>query len=135
MEPWRRLDLAGRDQARDLLRICCGASRWSDRMVRRRPFGSLEGLLESAREEWFALDARDWREAFSHHPKIGDSEALRLRFGQTRHLSEREQEGVGSAPDQVLTSLADLNRLYEEKFGYIFIVCATGRSAAEMLEL
>lgn len=102
-------------------------------MIARRPFGSRDALLAAAREEWFALSPDDWREAFSHHPKIGDREALRARFPATRHLSEREQAGVSGASDDVLEALAEGNLAYEQKFGHIFIVCATGRSAEEML--
>ena len=71
-------------------------------MLARRPFGSLEALRAAAREEWFALTPSDWREAFSHHPRIGDVESLRQRFAATRQLSENEQAGVRDAPDEVL---------------------------------
>jgi 2-oxo-4-hydroxy-4-carboxy-5-ureidoimidazoline decarboxylase len=104
-------------------------------MVARRPFGDQPSLLAAARNEWFALGEADWREAFAHHPKIGDRAALERRFAATRHLSEREQKGVERAGGEVLTALADGNRLYEQRFGYIFIVCASGRSAEEMLAL
>ena len=103
-------------------------------MLRARPFATREAMLEQARAIWFALDEHDWREAFSHHPTIGDRAALRQRFPATQHLSEREQAGVNAAPDEVLDALAEGNRRYLEKFGYIFIVCATGKSAEEMLE-
>jgi 2-oxo-4-hydroxy-4-carboxy-5-ureidoimidazoline decarboxylase len=135
MEPWRRLDLAAPDEARALLRTCCGASRWVARMLDRRPFGNRHSLLNAAREEWFSLSPTDWREAFTHHPKIGDREALRRRFAMTRHLSEQEQAGMSSASEALLAEIVEGNRIYEEKFGYIFIVCATGRTAAEMLAL
>ena len=104
-------------------------------MLERRPFGSSEALQQAAASIWFDLSPDDWREAFSHHPRIGDREALERRFAATRHLSAREQAGVNDAPDDVLAGLLDGNRLYEAKFGFIFIVCATGRSAAAMLEL
>ena len=132
MEPWHRLDRAGEGQARALLQQCCGATRWVDRMMARRPFGSNDALLAAAREEWFGLDRADWLEAFGHHPKIGDRESLRQRFANTALLSEDEQAGVTGASEEVLTALAEGNREYEEKFGYIFIVFATGKSAAEM---
>jgi len=135
MEPWRRLDLAGQSEARELLKSCCGAAAWVERMVARRPFGSRDALLAAAREEWFALDGADWLEAFRHHPKIGDRESLRQRFARTAHLSEREQSGIDGAAEDVLSALAEGNRAYEEKFGFIFIVCATGKSAEEMLQL
>jgi len=135
MEPWRRLDLAAPDEARDLLQSCCGATAWVDRMMARRPFGSREALADAARDEWFALSRADWLEAFSHHPKIGDRDSLRQRSARTAHLSEREQAGVDGAADDVLEALAEGNHEYERRFGYIFIVCASGKSADEMLVL
>lgn len=134
MALWRRIDAAAPAEARDLLRSACGSTRWIERMLTRRPFGSAERALAAAREAWFALGQDDWREAFAHHPRIGDVERLRERFS-AGHLSEREQAGVAGAPDEVLVALAEGNREYELAFGYIFIVCATGLSAAEMLEL
>ena len=84
---------------------------------------------------WDALDERDWREAFTHHPKIGDRDALRARFPATHALSTREQAGVDGATDAVLDALAEGNRRYEARFGYIFIVCASGLGAGEMLSM
>jgi 2-oxo-4-hydroxy-4-carboxy-5-ureidoimidazoline decarboxylase len=135
MEPSIRLDRAPIEEARRLLTACCGSTQWVDRMLGRRPFGSREALLDAAREEWFALSPDDWREAFAHHPKIGGADVLRARFAATRQLSEREQSGIAGGPADVLQALADGNREYEEKFGYIFIVCASGRGADEMLEV
>jgi 2-oxo-4-hydroxy-4-carboxy-5-ureidoimidazoline decarboxylase len=135
MEPWQRLDEAGEADARRLLATCCGSGRWIDRMLARRPYGSRYKLLRAARDTWFGLDAEDWREAFSHHPKIGDRDALRTRFAATRTLSEREQAGVSGATDAVLDALAAGNADYERRFGFIFIVCATGKNADEMLGL
>jgi 2-oxo-4-hydroxy-4-carboxy-5-ureidoimidazoline decarboxylase len=135
MEPWRRLDRASADEVRAILMSCCGSTRWVERMLTHRPFASREALLDAARIELQALEPFDWREAFGHHPKIGDREALRTRFGATRHLSEKEQAGVTGASDAVIDALAAGNREYEERFGYIFIVCATGKSADEMLSL
>jgi len=133
MELWRRIDLGSDDEARPLLARACGSSRWVDRMLARRPFGSQQALLSAAREEWFGLSKDDWLEAFGHHPKIGDTEKLRQRVLATWDLSEREQAGVYSGSDEVLSALADRNRAYEDRYGYIFIVCATGLSAEEML--
>jgi 2-oxo-4-hydroxy-4-carboxy-5-ureidoimidazoline decarboxylase len=135
MEPWRRIDSATPGEARQLLGVCCGSARWIESMIARRPFGSTGRLLAAADEVWRALSPDDWREAFSHHPKIGDRDLRQTRFASTRHLSEREQSGVAGAPDDVVEQLAKANREYEARFGYIFIVCATGRSAAEMLAL
>jgi len=91
--------------------------------------------MAAAREIWFALTPDDWRAAFAHHPRIGDLDAMRQKFAATRALSSREQAGVDDAPADVLAALLAANREYEDRFGYIFIVCATGRSANEMLEM
>ena len=127
MELWQQIDTSPLEEARALLTRACGAHRWVDRMLMRRPFGSRDALLAVARDEWFSLDESDWREAFSHHPKIGQKSADRL--------ASKEQSGVSGAAADLLTALAAGNREYEQKFGYIFIVCATGKSAAEMLAL
>lgn len=135
MERWQAIDAAAPAEAARLLEACCGSRRWVERMLARRPFGSREAALAAARAEWLALGPGDWREAFGHHPEIGDREALRRRFALSGHLSEREQAGVDGAAEDVLAALAEGNRRYRERFGFIFIVCATGRSAAEMLAL
>jgi 2-oxo-4-hydroxy-4-carboxy-5-ureidoimidazoline decarboxylase len=135
MDAWQRLDAASEADAREFLTACCGSARWVERMLSHRPFGSDEQLLAMARQEWFALAPDDWREAFRHHPKIGDREPLRARFPKTVDLSADEQRGVGAASERTLDALAEGNRAYEETFGYIFIVCATGKSAEEMLAL
>ena len=135
MAPWRRLDEAGDAEARELLWTCCGSAGWVERMGRRRPFGDQAALLSSAAEVWWGLGPDDWREAFAQHPKIGDRDALERRFATTAHLSADEQRGLDGARSDVLTALCEANGLYEETFGYIFIVCAKGRSAETMLAL
>jgi 2-oxo-4-hydroxy-4-carboxy-5-ureidoimidazoline decarboxylase len=135
MEPWQRLDRAAPREARRLLAACCGSSAWVERMLRRRPFGSSAALLAAAHEAWIDLTHADWLEAFSHHPRIGDRDSLARRFPATAHLSAAEQSGVERAGAGVLDALAAGNRAYEDKFGYTFIVRASGRSAAEMLEM
>ena len=133
MDTWQAIDQADSDEARRLLARACGSTRWTERMLARRPFGSREALLSAARVEWDGLSADDWREAFSHHPKIGDREKLRQRFPATHALSSHEQAGVDTASDAVLDALAEGNRRYEDTFGHIFIVCASGLTADEML--
>ena len=78
---------------------------------------------------------KDWKEAFSHHPKIGDLESLKKKFSSTAGWASDEQSGVNTASQQIIEALADGNKKYEEKFGYIFIVCAAGKSAEEMLAI
>lgn len=133
MEPWRQIDAAALDEARQLLRTCCGSERWVQRMLKRRPFRSRERLMSAARHEWATLDIADWLEAFSHHPVIGDRSALAARFPDTAQLSENEQAGVSGAREEVLSALADENNAYKDRFGHIFIVCASGHTAVEML--
>jgi 2-oxo-4-hydroxy-4-carboxy-5-ureidoimidazoline decarboxylase len=135
MERWRRANEAATDEARELLTACCGSARWVEAMLGRRPFASQDAALAAARHEWFRLSPDDWREAFSHHPKIGDRESLRARFPSTHQLSAREQASIAAAGDALLDALADGNERYQQKFGYIFIVCATGKRADEMLAL
>ena len=135
MEKWQAIDAADPEDARRLLRACCGSERWVERMMRSRPFASRDAVLSAAHDVWLALDEIDWKEAFSHHPRIGDRDALQTRFPATRHLSAREQAGIDGAHEDMLSELASRNQKYEARFGYIFIVCATGKSADEMLAL
>ena len=109
-----------------MLTGCCGSARWVDAMLARRPFGSMIGLVDSADSIWRGLSESDWREAFSHHPKIGDRSA--------QGAAKQEQSGAASASEAIILELADANREYETRFGCIFIICATGRSAESMLE-
>ena len=114
---------------------CCGSTRWAHRMVESRPFGSATQLHGLARWFWWQLDDADWREAFSHHPKIGaDPDQLRAKFAATSEWSGAEQAGVAGADEETIERLAQGNQAYEARFGFIFIVCATGLRAAEMLE-
>jgi len=135
MDGLSRLNELAPSEAREALLRCCGAARWADAMAARRPFPGRDALLAAADEVWWRLGEGDWREAFTHHPRIGDKEALRARFPDTRRWAAGEQAGVEGAPEEVREALAEGNRAYEDRFGYIFIVCATGRPAGEMLDL
>jgi allantoicase len=135
-EPQSLLDAWPLEQARAALTRCCGSSRWVDAMSVRRPFASPEALYAAALDVWAGLERADYLEAFSHHPQIGeDPEELRRRFATTASWSRSEQAGVDGAGDALLDSLRDANARYRAKFGYSFIVCATGKSASEMLAL
>ena len=129
------LDRLPEPAARAALERCCGAARWLEGMLGRRPFGDEARLLAAAEAVAEPLGEADWREAFSHHPRIGDREALRARFAATAAWAQGEQAGAAAAPDAVLDALARGNHAYEQRFGYIFVVCATGRSAEEMLAM
>jgi OHCU decarboxylase len=137
---------------------CCGSSRWAALMADRRPFASLAQIVEAADEIWWALAREDWLEAFSFHPRIGgihiahpvpDAHKLdrsgagaspQSARGSTTSVKEEawpalEQAGMNQASDDVRCRLIEANRDYEARFGYIFIVCATGKSAAGMLAM
>ena len=120
--------------ARAALLRCCGSRRWADAMLARRPFASMADLLAAADAVWAGLDRADWLEAFAAHPRIGDLDGLRKKFAATADWSAGEQAGVAGAGEEVLRALAEGNRRYEERFGHIFIVCASGKTAGELLE-
>ena len=129
------LDTIPEAQAAELLRACCGASRWVSAMVARRPFGTRDAVLLAADLVWRSLGPADWHEAFRHHPRIGARASALEQPGPGAEWSENEQAGVRRADDGVRRRLAAVNREYEQRFGYIYIVNATGKSAEAMLQL
>jgi OHCU decarboxylase len=114
---------------------CCGSRKWAQKMTETRPFADLSSLLKEAEQIWQSLEDQDWLEAFASHPKIGSHKAVPKQQEQSAKWSKSEQSRTQTATEMVLDELAESNRLYENKFGYIFIVCATGKSAEEMLEI
>jgi len=126
----------GPTDASATLTRCCGASRWVEAMARMRPFVDDEGVYAAADRVWSTMEEADQLEAFGHHPEIGASlSALREKFASTAGWSSGEQASVGSATEATLVALRDGNVAYKQRFGFIFIVCATGKSAEEMLAL
>jgi 2-oxo-4-hydroxy-4-carboxy-5-ureidoimidazoline decarboxylase len=121
------------ERKKEILTQCCGSSAWVKKMLTIPPAEDLIDLFEDAEEKWYECKEEDWKEAFSHHPKIGDLNSLKEKFASTADFAEAEQSSVKEAPENVLQSLAEGNRAYEKKFGYIFIVSAAGKSAEEML--
>jgi allantoicase len=140
---------------RELLR-CCGSTQWAREMAASRPFDSPETMAQTSDTIWLSLGRADWLEAFAAHPRIGAAPPSGLPRGVSdgsrpgwgpgagaervdgslrTEWATQEQSGVASAPDEVRARLAASNRAYEARFGYIFIVCATGKSAGEMLAL
>ena len=122
-------------EANEQFKLCCGASNWVEKMNQNRPFQDKNEVYQQAESIWFSLSSEDWLEAFTHHPKIGDIDSLRKKFHNTKSISKNEQSGVNDAEKSTLNDLAKSNQLYEDKFGFIFIVCATGKSADQMLAL
>ncbi len=125
-----------KEEAAKHLNTCCGSAQWLQMMMQRFPFSTPQDLLQYADEVWYQrCGANDWLEAFLHHPEIGNLNSLREKFNVSRHLASAEQAGVQSASDNILLELAEKNKEYKEKFGFIFIVFATGKDAEEILAL
>ncbi len=130
-----RLNALSDGEARQAFLDCCGAHAWAAQMATRRPFTSSEELLEAAERLWDELSDADWLEAFCRHPRIGQKKAPAPPSAQAGRWSEQEQAGTRLASEEGLVELQRANEAYEERFGYLFIVCATGKSAEEMLAL
>ena len=112
---------------------CCGSQAFASAVVKARPFADLESLLVASDRVWASLAESDWREAFACHPRIGESAAHASR--QFSAWSSQEQSLVSTAETPVLASIAAKNREYEQRHGFIYIVCASGKSADELLEI
>lgn len=129
------LNILPKEQLRDELFKCCGSTAWVERMLHYFPADDMVELINDAEDEWYECSEADWLEAFTHHPKIGDIESLTKKFASTAQWASGEQSAVSTASQQTIEALAKGNEEYEKKFGFIFIVCATGKSAEEMLAL
>jgi OHCU decarboxylase len=127
------LNVLPRYRAEEELLKCCGSAAWARGMARRRPFASFDRMLQAASEIWWRLDPADWMEAFLAHPQIGQRQPTGHTSAQAQAWSALEQSGMSRAGVGVTMNLEEANREYLEKFGYIFIVCASGKSADEML--
>jgi 2-oxo-4-hydroxy-4-carboxy-5-ureidoimidazoline decarboxylase len=131
-----QLNALSRQAATEALTRCCGARRWVSTMLALRPFASRAAVFEAASAVWSSLGPDDFQEAFSHHPQIGENiEQLREKFASTAELSLAEQGAALGASEATLLELRAGNEAYQERFGYSFIVCATGKTAQEMLAL
>ncbi len=136
MTAYEVLNAASDSEAKDMLVRCCGASRWVDGMLSRRPFNDDEALFRVANDVWATMRDADVLEALEHHPRIGANlDELRKKYASTASWALGEQSGAVSADEVTLTALRDGNVEYEKRFGHIFVVCATGKTAAQMLEL
>ncbi len=123
------------DQAAKLLAECCGSSRWVAMMTSRRPFGTRDVVFAIAEDVYDLLEPNDWLEAFAHHPRIGERTGAVAQGERGSTWSIREQSGVDHTARDVRDQLALTNNEYEQRFGYIYIVCAAGKGADEMLSL
>jgi 2-oxo-4-hydroxy-4-carboxy-5-ureidoimidazoline decarboxylase len=129
---WNRLPL---DEAVREILPCCSSKAWAAGMAARRPFSDVATLLAASEETWSNLSAADWMEAFRGHPRIGESLATPSLSDQSATWSVLEQKNVAAAGDAVKIALAEANQEYEQRFRNTFIVCATGKSALEILEI
>ena len=121
-----------REKLIQLLTQCCGSTKWVNKMLEFVPAEDMVELLEDAEEVWWKCNQEDWKQAFAQHPKIGDLSSLEKKYGEVSWAAD-EQSSVLSSTKDTIKALAEANEEYEKKFGYIFIVCATGKSAQEML--
>lgn len=129
---WNHLRL---DDAINEILPCCGSQAWASRLAGRRPFPDKASVVSASDEIWSQLSTQDWIEAFSKHPRIGERKAPPSASAKSGNWSQQEQRGVASAAEDLQSALAAANGQYEGKFGRVFIVCATGKSAAEMLDI
>jgi OHCU decarboxylase len=130
LERWNAMP---RNDAEAEILECCGSRRWASEVAARRPYADFARLGEAADEIWWALDRADWLEAFAAHPKIGERAAT--GSDTARRWAAQEQDAPDAASEEVASRLAKTNRAYQLRFGYIFIVDASGRSRAEILAL
>jgi len=125
-------NLSPENATRELMK-CCGSTSWVKAMVEHRPFEKKFDLFSASEVFWFELEESDWLEAFKHHPKLGDVTDLEEKFPETSDLSAKEQKKINKATAKEFGELRELNQRYEEKFGFIFISCAKGKSAPTIL--
>jgi len=114
---------------------CCGSRNWARSLTDARPFTDVDALFQKADSVWWSLSDEDWLEAFRAHPKIGEQKAAAIQPEQARNWSAQEQSGIRDAATETKAALATGNLEYEERFGFIFIVCATGKTSEEMLAI
>lgn len=129
------LNKLSRQEVFEVLFKCCSSKVWSQNVSDFKPYKDKEELLKLSDMVWMSCENDEVFEAFSHHPKIGDLTSLEKKFASTKEWASEEQAGVNVASSTTLEELAKANGEYEQKFGYTFIVCATGKTADEMLSL
>lgn len=127
------LNTAEESDALDWFTQACAASRWVNQMICARPYTDQQQLLDSAKSFWAQMQEQDYLQAFDAHPMIGDLSSLREKYQSTLAAAGNEQSGTASANQETLQALHDLNHRYLQQNGFIFIICATGLSADDML--
>lgn len=128
-----RLNALPPKQAEAALLTCCGSREWAWRMAAMRPFRTEPRLYDAAHEVWWALDREAWLEAFRSHPRIGERKADAEQTAREQAWSRTEQAGMDAAAEHIRDAIAELNQWYEQRFGYIYLVCASGKTAEHLL--
>ncbi|MBL4734692.1 MAG: 2-oxo-4-hydroxy-4-carboxy-5-ureidoimidazoline decarboxylase [Flavobacteriales bacterium] len=123
------------EELRKHLYACCGSTVWVEHMAMISPFNSVDHLMNMAERCWHKCDSGQWQEAFRQHPRLGDIESLKEKFQSTADMAAQEQAGANGASVEVLEELALGNKAYEKKFGFIYILNATGKTAKVMLSI
>jgi allantoicase len=129
----QRLNRLSKTAARKAFQDCCGSRVWAAQMVERMPFADSAHILDTAANLWTALNETEWQQAFRHHPAIGGKRALKAQSAAAKRWSKGEQAVVNNAAPQTLAALARANQEYRSKFGYVFLICATGKTSEEVL--
>lgn len=130
-----QLDEMPPEEAGALLKECCGSSRWVAMMLARRPFRFRDSVFFAADTFWKSLTLRDRMEAFAHHPRIGEKKGAMPQGERAAAWSAKEQSGMDVVEAELRKEIAETNREYEDRFGYIYIVSAQGKTAAELLTI
>lgn len=130
-----KLNALNNANARAALTNCCAAEKWVASILAARPFADDEALFAACGLAAATLNEADWLEAFAAHPLIGDVDSLRAKYAASKQLATGEQAGVDVASEETLRELAALNQAYLARFGFIFIVFATGKTADQMLAI
>ncbi|MDB4887082.1 MAG: decarboxylase [Gemmatimonadetes bacterium] len=130
-----RLNAMPQAELAEHLRECCGSVHWMEQMIARRPFASTDSMLAASDDACRVLTREDWIEAFEHHPRLGESQASVPQGARSRAWSEKEQASLADVGTELRSALAAANRAYEQRFGYICIICASGRDSEELLAI
>ncbi len=133
-KPLQKLNCLPRQKAVKAFLDCCGSKRWAEQLAGRRPFTSATEFLSAADAIWSELKEDDWREAFRHHPPIGGKRAKAKQSSTASRWSVKEQSTAQKAAPEVLSVLAEENLVYTKKFGFVFLICATGKTTEEILQ-
>ncbi|MBB6146138.1 2-oxo-4-hydroxy-4-carboxy-5-ureidoimidazoline decarboxylase [Silvibacterium bohemicum] len=132
LQRWNEFDVT---TAESEILPCCGSRAWAQELAALRPFSEPEDLLQTSEDVWSRLDVADWDEAFASHPRIGERKSSQATTAPSAQFSSEEQRSAAGASADIQEQLKRANAAYEARFGRIYIVCASGKSAEEMLAI